>query len=543
MIDVPARAADPQPLPAGISRGLDGRYYQDVCDHSYLRPCLSRRRLPESFVPDLTPTGRNPRPLAGGYCAAQGGGGGSSTPVPYTTTPNDVQEAYAIPQATGAFGKIVAVVDMPDSHAYADLNAYRAGFNMPALPQCPNGLPDGKTACFAQVDETGHPSSTGDCASSDIETSIDIDMVTAACPDCSILVVQMTDADPNQGPTDGDFVQSTQTAAQLGAVASSISFGGGEYPGEPTGFTTPGHLVFAASGDSGYLLIQSPGGGHSPGYPASAPDVLGVGGTTLVALGGGTYGEKVWDDSSFGGGTTTSGCSTEFPIPAFQTAFLATHAGAFGSCTKRDSVDLAAAAEFVSGQGGGIAFYDAVDKWSVGTGTSAASPMVAAIFTRLGVADATSSNLGFPYVNIAAFNDITNGTDAVGNSCTDNSCVAGVGWDGPTGVGTPNGGKLALLGTPNMPSGSSSGGPDGGADSGSASDSGSGADSGGVVVDSGTGSSSGGDAGSGSGDNTTAKSGCGCTTVGSARSTFDALGLLAMGAGALVIVRRRRSRG
>jgi MYXO-CTERM domain-containing protein len=547
-IDAPARAAGPgdaTELPWGIYQLTSGRYAQDMCDHSFARPCLTKRVLPEGFVPELVPAGhRRPRPLAGGYCAQQGGGGAAS-PIPNTMAPTDILTAYSVPSTSHGYGKIVALVDMPDSHVYADLNVYRMQYGMTALPQCATGFPDGKTPCFAQVDETGAtPNYTsGDCPGADGETALDVEMVTAACPDCAILVVQMTNALTQGGPSDGDFLQGAETAATLGAVATSISFGGSEYQGEPTGYTTPGHLVLAASGDSGYLNILAPqNAGQAPSYPASAPDVLGVGGTTLVSLGGGSYGEKVWDDVYMGQGAAGgSGCSIEYPMPAFQTTFLASNPGAFGTCTMRDSVDVSAAAEFNSGNGGGISEYDSSEGgWVIVTGTSAASPTVAAIFTRVGVAEAVSNDLGFPYKNIAAFNKvIAGGTNAVPpQTCTDDpvQCTSdgGTGWNGPTGVGTPNGAMLAPLGTPNPPPpATADAGAEGGTDSGAALDSGSVA-----TADSGSGDS--GSAADGGPADTSEKSGCGCSTVGTEGSALGGLGLLAMGAGALVVVRRRR---
>jgi hypothetical protein len=507
-----ARASDPAPLPAGIHLAPNGRYYQDVCDHSLPSYCLSRRLLPVDFDPQVARP-RKPRPLFGGqFCQPMQAGGGGASPPAGSMTPGDIVAAYALPASSGAHGQIVALIDMPDSAAFADLTTYRAQFDLPALPRCTSGLPDGKTPCFAQVDATGTPNFTSlDCPGADPETGLDMEMLSAACPDCSILVVQMTNA--TNGPSYTDFTQAVQTAAHLGAVATSISFGIPEQGGESTGFTTPGHLVLAASGDAGYLNVLVPQiGGQSPSYPASAPDVLGVGGTELVALGGGTYGEKVWNDGQ--GGAGGSGCSTEFPMPGFQSAFLASHAGAFGACKNRDSVDVSAAAEFATGSQGeaGIAEFDAQDRWGAVVGTSAASPMVAGIFTRLGLAATLSMDLGFPYVNAEAFHDVTVGDNLVGNTCPDMNCMAGVGWDGPTGVGTPDGAKLALLG-----GGSSSGGSSGG-----------------------SGSGAGPDGGSGAAD-TTARAGCGCATIGTARS-LDALALLAAGAGAVVVVRRRRSR-
>ena len=481
-----ARAEEPSRngLPHGISLGSNGRYYKDVCDHSRPFYCLSKRLLPETYRPlDGPPAG----PFAGGggecTCGQMNpcGGGGASAPAG-AMTPKDVLAAYKVPASSSAGGKIVAILDLPDANALKDLNVYRKAYGIPALPACPgNGLPDpgGGTPCFAAVDETGAvTSSAGDCQGADAETGLDTEMVSAACPDCSILLVQLTTA------MDTDFVTGTKAAIKLGAVAISISFGGPESPGfDPTGaqYTTPGHLVFAASGDAGYLNESAMFAG-TPSYPASAPDVLGVGGTTLQ-LSGTKYSEVVWNDTSMGG-AGGSGCSTEFAMPAFQKTFLSANANAFGSCAKRASVDVSAAAEFYPSadpNSGAIAEYDSVNAWGQVVGTSAASPMVAGLFTRLGLIDAVSGNLGWVYENMSAFNDVTSGTNDFNGNCASVLCKAGKGWDGPTGVGTPNGENLAAL-VPVV------GGDDAGVDGG-------------------------GDGGTSSKSQPAGKSGCGCNTA------------------------------
>jgi MYXO-CTERM domain-containing protein len=270
----------------------------------------------------------------------------------------------------------------------------------------------------------------------------------------------MTDASTDDGPTDSDFLATAKAAIKIGAVAISFSFGGEEFS-DPTGqdYTKPGHLVLAAAGDAGYLNQLY--NGTTPSYPSSAPDVLSVGGTTLQ-LTGDKYSEVVWNDGSQGG-ATGSGCSTEFPMPAFQSQFLSSTPNAFGSCTKRATVDVSAAAEFAPGAfAGAIAEYDSVNDWVPVVGTSAASPMVAGIFTRLGLTDAVSGNLGWVYDNITAFNDITSGTNDVEDTCTSVMCKAGKGWDGPTGVGTPNGPNLVALVAVPADAGAEGGDEDGG---------------------------------------------------------------------------------
>jgi MYXO-CTERM domain-containing protein len=533
-----AMAADGA-LPHGIHLSKSGRYYRDVCDRDMGRHCYSSLLLPRGFTPQATPD----KPSQN-FCTNTQQPGGTAAIPDGAMGPTEVLTAYSIPTSASANGKIVAIVDMPDTNALADLNTYRAGFpGMSALPQCTGGLPDGKTPCFAAVDQDGNANPTvTDCPAADPETSLDMDMISAACPDCSILFVEMTKVDLTAGPLDSDFLSSVATAAKLGAVATSISFGGPEElqgSKDTIGYTTSGHLVLAASGDEGYLLEAEKGAGTSPSYPASAPDVLGVGGTLLQGVAGGAFSETVWNDQT---GAAGSGCSIEFDMPSFQTTFGATKFGA--SCTKRASADVSAAADYLpanpSGTQGGIAEYDSYNKWVQVAGTSAAAPMVAAILVRLGLAEAVSNNLGFVYTNIASFNDVTSGTNGVSTQTTqtlcpvdDIICNAAAGWDGPTGVGTPNGTKLALLGSGNpiVDAGSSSGGSgsSGGEDSGTVDE-----DSGAfTVVD---------DAGNndnGFGTSPTTAS-CSCTAPGSSAPLENTGAIAALGALALFGARRRR---
>jgi MYXO-CTERM domain-containing protein len=392
-------------------------------------------------------------------------------------SPTDVLSAYDIPSSASANGKIVAILDSPDSNALDDLAAYRQNYGLAPMQRCA-GMPTGSgTPCFAQVAEDGGASTGGDSGEDgDAETSLDMDMISAACPDCSILLVEI--GDTNGDFSDQDFVTGAKTASRLGASAVSISIGGPEGAGpdgqggmDPIGYTTPGHLVLAASGDFGYDLVDEGAGVETPSYPASAPDILSVGGTMLFNSGSGTYSEAVWNDAKFGGGfstgqngqdVTTSGCSTEFSAPSWQDSAL-TGTG----CANRATADVSAAAAFVyAGQLADIPVYQ--QGWAAVEGTSASSPMVAAILTRLGLTDAISANLGWPYANATGFHDLGStsypsdpqgsDTDSPDPSSCGKLCTVAAGWDGPSGVGTPNGTKLAQLGGTTGTTTSSSGG-------------------------------------------------------------------------------------
>jgi hypothetical protein len=517
-------------LPPGLHLTPGGRYYQDVCDHSLPRHCVAERLLPASFR-----VGQKVQP--------------EDMPAPGALTPADVVAAYQIPATASANGQIVATLVTADSHAYADLAVYRQTFGLPSLPLCPGGLPSGTTPCFAQVDESGTPvdqsdaGDAGDSINTDGNTAIQLDMISAGCPDCSILAVQMTTV------SDTDFVTSTQTASRLGAVAIDIDWGGAESAsGDPTGYTTPGHLVLVANSDVGYTQPAS--------YPTSAPDVLGVGATTLTRSGC-AYTETVWNEG-IGNGTTGSGCSGEFGMPAFQVAYGAANFGHCGnSPAARATSDVSVAGEFVSGgQTQGVAIYD--QGWSVSLGTGVASPLLAGILVRLGVAGAISSDLGFVYEHASAFNDITSGNDDVGSAtCTDAVCVAGVGWDGPTGVGTPNGAKLFSLisdagvmdastdACPSEPfdSGTADTGTAeaGAGDASSAEDATTGSDSGPVGPGSSDAEADAPAEGGNSGPSSPASSGCGCRMPGVGGGWGGGwLALLAVGLG---MVRLRRGAG
>jgi hypothetical protein len=542
----PAAAPRRASLPAGIHRTRTGRYTQDVCPHDQPFFCLAERLLPLGWKPgdalDATRF-RSPQVTMDGMA------------------PADVLAGYGIPASSAAHGAIVAIVDGADSGAFADLTAYRSNYGLPPLPKCttPGGVPDGTTPCFAQVAQNGGPSTGGDAGGTyDLETGLDMDMISAGCPDCAILLVEFDITLASA------LMTAVQTAVRLGAVATSISFSGPEGQGggnDPTGYTTPGHLVLAGAGDWGYELVDE--GVMTPGYPASAPDVLAVGGTTLFNNGT-SYDEAVWDDGTFstaasGQDVTSSGCSTEFPMPTWQATAL-TGSG----CSMRATADLAAAASFASGgQEIGIASY-ASGSWGPVEGTSASSPLVAGILTRLGLAVAFSNDLSFPYTHASAFNDLGStsypvdpagsNTDAQITTCGI-LCTAGPGWDGPSGVGTPNGPKLAALGNPNMlPDAGTDAAADAatdanaGMDAAATNDAGT-ADSSPVqTFDSGgptTGPSEGGtalpDSGStsGNGDNGSSSGGCGCRVTGTPsypRRDVSVLMLLLLGA---TCIRRR----
>ncbi len=319
-------------------------------------------------------------------------------------TPAQLQRMYHVDPTRGA-GMTVAVID---AYGYAtleaDLGMYRAKFD---LPPCTVA-----TGCLRIVnvdgDSTNLPTNHDD--GWNVETALDIDMVSAGCPLCKILVVLVNE------PSD-DLDTANATAARLGADAISNSWGsheGGDASFDSI-FDQTGVGIFVSSGDNGFAA--------GPQYPATSPHVIAVGGTRVV--------DNIPAHTSLEGAWSLAGssCSTEFSAPAFQPVEAA--------CPRRAASDVAAVADPATGVG---IYSTPAGGYSAVGGTSAASPLVAAIMAASGHADASPA---FVYRHPEAFSDVTSGANG---TCNTTLCNAGSGWDGPTGLGTPNQDVLASIG-------------------------------------------------------------------------------------------------
>ncbi|WP_369366089.1 hypothetical protein AB5L52_23975 [Streptomyces sp. CG4] len=329
---------------------------------------------------------------------------------PHTTPsgygPADLQSAYNLPSATAGSGRTVAIVDaMDDPTAESDLAAYRSQYGLPACTTA-NG-------CFHKVNQTGgttYPSADSGWAG---EISLDLDMVSAVCPQCHITLVEASSTSMT------DIGTAENEAVALGAKYVSNSFGGSEDPSETTAdvqyFNHPGVAITVSAGDSGY----------GAQYPASSPYVTAVGGTSLShASNSRGWSESVWSTGSTDG--TGSGCSADEAKPTWQPDT---------GCTRRTVADVSAVADPATG----VAVYDTTGAsgWNVYGGTSASSPIIAATYALAGTPTANSYPSSYPYGHTSALNDVTTGAD--GTCSPSYLCTAGTGYDGPTGLGTPNG--------------------------------------------------------------------------------------------------------
>jgi len=309
--------------------------------------------------------------------------------------PADLVSAYHL-DTTGGSGQTVAVVDAYDNPtAEADLAAYRSQYGLPACTTA-NG-------CFRKVNQAGAssplPAPNAGWAG---EIALDVDMVSAVCPQCAILLVEATSSYTS------DLGTAVDTAVALGAKFVSNSYGGGDSAGQAYHFDHPGVVITASTGDNGYGVS----------FPASAPTVTAVGGTRLVR----SATTRGWSESAWSG--AGSGCSSVFAKPAIQNLVST-------GCATRAVADVSTVAD----PGTGVAVYHG--GWGVYGGTSASSPIVSAVYALAGTPGASDYPSTYPYQHSDSLNDVTTGTNG---SCGATAlCTARAGWDGPTGLGTPDG--------------------------------------------------------------------------------------------------------
>jgi subtilase family serine protease len=317
-------------------------------------------------------------------------------------TPAQLKKAYGLTGLDAA--ATVAVVDAyAHPGAAADLAVYRTQFGLGA-------------ASLTQMNQTGGSISTvsGDTGWGQ-EEMLDLEMVSAICPGCHILYVGANSA------SFSDLAAAVNTAAANGAKVISNSYGGSEFSGETTiaaAYNHAGVAITVSSGDSGY-------GAQAP---AAFKTVTAVGGTSLTLNPDGTRAnETVWSGAG-------SGCSAYITKPSWQTD---------AGCSRRSVADVAAVADPATG----VAVYDSYGStgganWFVFGGTSVAAPIIGAVYALSGNTAGVPAGLAYSAPAGTLFDVISgsNGRCTRGKSTsTAYQCAGAVGYDGPTGMGTPKG--------------------------------------------------------------------------------------------------------
>jgi Subtilase family len=335
---------------------------------------------------------------------------------------NQLRKAYGVTEL-GSHLKVIAVVDAYHSDsAFQDLADYRSTYGLGAMDDCGalsaeqssssdeplTEMPDNKRPCFLQLDQEGNLAANRSTQNAGWaqETSLDIEMATAICPHCSILLVEA------RTPSMADFNQAVSIAAGFNNVRSiSNSYGGNEVSERKFGAyadaQSRGIAVVASSGDSGYGVSA----------PASFASVIAVGGTTLHVDSRGKYlSETAWRSAG-------SGCSVTSKAPTWQPFELT-------GCNGKLTADVAAVADPATGVA--VAFEGG---WYTFGGTSVAAPIIAGMYA-IGP-DFGASAGDFTFANREKLHDITAGI--TGNCSVPFWCGAREGWDGPTGMGSPKG--------------------------------------------------------------------------------------------------------
>lgn len=321
--------------------------------------------------------------------------------VPAGLSPGNLLQAYRLTGSQGA-GATVAIVDAyDDPKAESDLSHYRSTFG---LPPCTSS-----NGCFRKINQDGgqtsFPRPDGGWAG---EISLDLDMVSAICPLCRILLVESRDN------ALVDLGTAVNQAVSRGARYVSNSYGGSESSSETTldsrYYNHPGAAITAATGDSAFRTE----------YPAASRYVIAVGGTSLRAGGS----PRGWSETAWSRGG--SGCSRYESKPPWQRDT---------GCGGRTMADIAAVADPMTG----VAVYDTYQAggWMIFGGTSVSSPIIAAVYARAGTPRSGDYPASYLYAHPSALFDITSGRNG---SCRGSYlCTAMPGYDGPTGLGTPDG--------------------------------------------------------------------------------------------------------
>jgi len=319
--------------------------------------------------------------------------------------PGDLRSAYNLPDSDTT--ATIAIIDaFDDPNAESDLAAYRSQYGLPACTT-DNG-------CFSKLNQNGQtsplPQPDQGWAG---EISLDLDMVSAICPSCHITLVE---ADDNSAD---NLFGAVKKATDLGITYVSMSFGGSESGAESTYDSTylksSGVVYTASSGDDGYAA--------GPIYPSTSDRVVSVGGTSLTR----SSDSRGWDESAWAG--AGSGCSGDESKPEWQSVVPT------GVCGHRTDTDVSAVADPATG----VAVYQTYGGggWAVYGGTSASAPIIASVYALAGTPRADDQPASYPYAHTGGLNDVTTGNN--GGCSASLLCTAGAGWDGPTGLGTPDG--------------------------------------------------------------------------------------------------------
>ncbi len=384
--------------------------------------------LADKLVPETAAARAHSHPL--GITLGQGAeAGDSAAAAAFGLRPEDLHEAYNLPLDAPEAQTIGIVNAYDDPTAEQDLRIYDEEFGLPACTTANH--------CFRKINQRGSSSPLPEKNLQwESEISLDVQTAHAVCQNCQILLVEASSS------SSYDLGQAVDTAAAEGATEISNSYGGPE-GGWGSFYDHPGVVVTASTGDWGYDNWAETFWGEAANSPASLPTVVAVGGTSLAMSGESWASETAWREGG-------SGCSEyEESAPPWQSAVP--NWTEVGCGSRRAAADVAADADPYTG----MAIYDSGNYgWGTWGGTSLASPIVAATFALAGGAHGVEypAQTLYSHLGTSGLHDVVSGSNwgcSRSGGCTVEEeeancsealiCNAGPGYDGPTGVGTPDG--------------------------------------------------------------------------------------------------------
>lgn len=318
----------------------------------------------------------------------------------------------SICSAPSSFGpQTIAIVDAGNfSSGTAGLASSLSDYDSYyGLPACTLG-----NGCLDVVNQSGTTSPLPADAGWSDEIALDVETAQMMCQTCKILLVE---ANSNAVT---DLAAANAMAATFDPLSISNSWGAnGDTPSLDSDFEHSGIADVAATGDSGSTT-------NGAEWPADNPDIVAVAGTTLQLQTDNDWAsETLWSDSG-------GGCSDYYAAAAWQSSLSNWNGAGCGSY--RSFADVSADADPDTGAAINIS-----GSWYEFGGTSLATPIIASIFALSGGVPSGTIGSSVPYTNNTSsnFHDITSGND-----CTTGGelhCTAGVGFDTPSGLGSPDG--------------------------------------------------------------------------------------------------------
>lgn len=352
-------------------------------------------------------------PVKGARCHARvivdSQGKPQTTTIPKGYGPAQFLGGYNLGSGTAAGNPIIAIVNAYDHpNILSDLNKYSTTFKIPQMSACSGTITSASGPCFQKVDQNGgtnYPRTNSGWA---LEIALDVEVAHAICQNCKILLVEAA------SNSYSDLMTAVNRARIMGANVISNSYGSGEFSGE-TSFDSN------FQGFNGAITFSSGDAGYGTSYPAASPYVTAVGGTTLNLNSDNSYkSESAWSGSG-------SGCSL------YETSKPSSLQPALEGCTNRIIADVSAVAD----PNTGAAVYNSVryqgkKGWFQVGGTSLSAPLIAGVYALSG----NYTSLPYSLATGSNMRDVVTGSNG---SCGTALCNAVTGFDGPTGLGTPNG--------------------------------------------------------------------------------------------------------